>query len=66
MEKVIDLTVPEDKLASALEEAETLPSVEISKLDCQWLQVPKNYELVRYLIFIYFLRRFLVRDGLLP
>lgn len=39
VEKVIDLTVPEDKLASALEEAETLPSVEISKLDCQWLQV---------------------------
>ena len=65
MEKVIDLTVPEDKLASALEEAETLPSVEISKLDCQWLQVPKNYE-VRYSIFIYFLPRFLVRDGLLP
>ena len=39
MEKVIDLTVPEDKLASAMEEAESLPSVEITKLDCQWLQV---------------------------
>merc|ERR1712025_709244 len=39
VEKVIDLTVPEDKLASAMEEAEKLPSVEITKLDLQWLQV---------------------------
>ena len=39
MEKVIDLTVPEDGLAAAIEEAERLPSVEITKLDCQWLQV---------------------------
>merc|ERR1719268_25648 len=39
VEKVIDLTVPEDSLASAIAEAERLPKVEISKLDCQWLQV---------------------------
>lgn len=44
MERVIDLTVPEDKLATVVEEAEALPSVEISKLDCQWLQVLKNDE----------------------
>ena len=36
----MDLTVSEDNLAKAIEEAETLPSVEITKLDCQWLQVP--------------------------
>merc|ERR1712013_278918 len=39
VEKVIDLTVTEDNLAAALEEAENLPSVEITKLDLQWLQV---------------------------
>ena len=40
VEKVMDLTVSEENLAKAIEEAETLPSVEITKLDCQWLQVP--------------------------
>merc|ERR1712013_824239 len=44
VERVIDLTVPEDKLATVVEEAEALLSVEISKLDCQWLQVLKNDE----------------------
>merc|ERR1712013_436402 len=39
VEKVIDLTVTEDNLATVVEEAEALLSVEISKLDCQWLQV---------------------------
>merc|ERR1712212_758055 len=39
VEKVIDLTVTEDDLAAALEEADNLPSVEITKLDLQWLQV---------------------------
>jgi len=39
VEKVIDLTVPEEQLQVALEEAEKLPKVEISKLDLQWLQV---------------------------
>merc|ERR1712212_199826 len=39
VEKVIDLTVPEEDLAAALEEADNLPSVEITKLDLQWLQV---------------------------
>ena len=39
MEKVIDLTVPEDGLAAAIEEAERLPSVEITKLDCQGLVI---------------------------
>ena len=39
VEKVIDLTVTEENLADALEEAEKLKSVEITKLDLQWLQV---------------------------
>ena len=39
VEKVIDLTVSEANLPEAIEEAEKLPSVEITKLDCQWLQV---------------------------
>jgi len=39
VEKVMDLTVPENKLEDALAEAETLPKVEVSKLDMQWLQV---------------------------
>ena len=39
VEKVIDLTVSEANLPKAIEEAEKLPSVEITKLDCQWLQV---------------------------
>ena len=42
VEKVIDLTVTEENLVEALEEAESLPSVEISKLDLQWLQVIVN------------------------
>ena len=36
---MIDLTVTGDDLAAALEEADNLPSVEITKLDLQWLQV---------------------------
>jgi len=36
---VNDLTVPEELLAEALKEAETLPQLEINKLDLQWLQV---------------------------
>eukprot|EP00092_Neocalanus_flemingeri_P023279 GFUD01025240.1.p1 GENE.GFUD01025240.1~~GFUD01025240.1.p1 ORF type:complete len:644 (+),score=218.70 GFUD01025240.1:192-2123(+) len=39
VEKVMDLTIPEENLAEALAEAEQLPSVEITKLDLQWLQV---------------------------
>jgi len=39
VEKVIDLTVPEEQLSEAIVEAESLPKVEISKLDMQWLQV---------------------------
>jgi len=39
VEKVIDLTVPEENLAAAVTEAEKLPKIEISKLDLQWLQV---------------------------
>ena len=35
----MDLTVPEENLAEALAEAGKLPSVEITKLDLQWLQV---------------------------
>lgn len=39
VEKVIELTVPEEQLEEAILEAESLPKVEISKLDMQWLQV---------------------------
>ncbi|XP_008936528.1 PREDICTED: bifunctional 3'-phosphoadenosine 5'-phosphosulfate synthase 2-like, partial [Merops nubicus] len=36
---VIELFVPENKLSSVRAEAEMLPSVEITKLDLQWVQV---------------------------
>lgn len=36
---VLELFVPEDKLSSVRAEAETLPAVEITKLDLQWVQV---------------------------
>jgi len=39
VEKVVDLTVPEDKLAEATAEAEGLPSVEIGRVDLEWVQV---------------------------
>jgi len=39
VEKVVDLTVPEESLPEAVAEAETLPKVEIDKLDLEWLQV---------------------------
>ena len=61
VEKVIDLTVTEDNLATALEEAENLPSVEITKLDLQWLQVILKLSDHN----MNYLSRFLVRGGLL-
>ena len=64
VEKVIDLTVTEDNLAAALEEAENLPSVEITKLDLQWLQV--ILKLSDHNIVVNYLSRFLVKGGLLP
>ena len=39
MDIVNDLTVSEEQLADATKEAETLPNLEINKLDLQWLQV---------------------------
>ena len=36
---VTDLTVPKELLADAKVEADTLPKLEINKLDLQWLQV---------------------------
>ncbi|XP_064285974.1 bifunctional 3'-phosphoadenosine 5'-phosphosulfate synthase 2 isoform X2 [Passer domesticus] len=36
---VLELFVPEDKLSSVRAEAETLPALEITKLDLQWVQV---------------------------
>ena len=36
---VNDLTVPEELVAEARKEADTLPKLEITKLDLQWLQV---------------------------
>lgn len=36
---VEELFVPESKLSAALAEAEALPKLAITKLDCQWLQV---------------------------
>jgi len=39
VEKVEDLTVPEDELEAATAEAESLPSVEIGKVDLEWVQV---------------------------
>ena len=39
VEKVVELTVAEEDLAEAIKEANTLSSVEIQKIDLQWLQV---------------------------
>ena len=38
-DRVSELMVAEDKKADFLKEAETLPSVEITKIDLQWVQV---------------------------
>lgn len=38
-EEVVELFVPRDRLQAALEEARTLPRVNINTLDLQWLQV---------------------------
>ena len=38
-DRVSELMVAEDKKVDFLKEAETLPSVEISKIDLQWVQV---------------------------
>ena len=38
-DRVSELMVAEDKKEDFLKEAETLPSVEISKIDLQWVQV---------------------------
>ena len=40
--QVEDLTVPEERLSAAKQEAETLMSLEISELNLQWLQVCKR------------------------
>lgn len=39
LDSVDELFVPASQLASAKEEAENLPKLNITKLDCQWLQV---------------------------
>ena len=39
LEQVNELFVSENNLNDALREAETLPSLSITKLDTQWLQV---------------------------
>ena len=39
VEKVMELTVPEEKLEAAVLEAGSLDSVEVTSLDMQWLQV---------------------------
>ena len=39
VEKVMELTVPEEKLEAAVLEAASLASVEVTSLDMQWLQV---------------------------
>jgi 3'-phosphoadenosine 5'-phosphosulfate synthase len=39
VEKVMELTVPEEKLEAAVLEAGSLDSVEVTRLDMQWLQV---------------------------
>ena len=39
VEKVMELTVPEEKLEAAVLEAGSLASVEVTSLDMQWLQV---------------------------
>jgi hypothetical protein len=39
---VRDLTVPEERLEEVILEAEKLPSIEITELDLQWIQVCKS------------------------
>jgi hypothetical protein len=40
--KVRDLTVPKERLEEAILEADKLPSIEITELDLQWIQVCKS------------------------
>lgn len=49
-EEVLELIVAPDRLESALEEASTLPRLDISLLDLQWLQV-RIYNLIVFLHF---------------
>jgi hypothetical protein len=39
VERVVELTVPEEQLAAKTAEAEQLPQLEVTSLDLQWLQV---------------------------
>ena len=39
-----ELTVPQERLEEALLEAEKLPSIEITELDLQWIQVCQGRE----------------------
>lgn len=45
MEELNELFVSKDKLQDALEEAETLPKLQINTLDLQWLQVSYSFAL---------------------
>ena len=39
VERVVELTVPQEQLAAKTAEAEELPHLEVTTLDMQWLQV---------------------------
>ncbi len=43
VERVVELTVPEEQLAARTAEAAALPQLEVTTLDLQWLQVRRPY-----------------------
>jgi hypothetical protein len=44
VERVVELTVPEEKLAARTAEAAALPQLEVTTLDLQWLQVRQAFQ----------------------
>lgn len=50
VDTVRELFVPEHKVTDVREEAETMPQLEITKLDTQWIQVSSSMWNPRHLI----------------
>ncbi len=44
VERVVELTVPEEQLAARTAEAAALPHLEVTTLDLQWLQVRRAFQ----------------------
>ena len=57
VERVVELTVPQEQLAAKTAEAEELPHLEVTTLDMQWLQVIYLQQIYFFLRRIYFFWR---------